>query len=632
MSGFIIGTAGHVDHGKSVLIRALTGIDPDRLAEEKQRGMTIDLGFAWIDLPRAGRVGIVDVPGHERFLKNMLAGAGGVDLALLVVAADEGVMPQTREHLDILALLDVRQVVAAVTKIDLADPDLVRLVTGEVRELLAERKLPLAAAVPTSAVTGDGLEELRGALDAALAVLQPRGGTGPARLPIDRVFTMTGFGTVVTGTLVSGTLRVGDALRVLPGRLECRIRGLQVHGEKVEEATPGHRVAVNLVGASKHELARGQVLAQAGACEETTIFDALATLLPTAKAVRHYARVRLHVGTAEVIARLALGSDQTLEPGREGAVQVRCERPIACAKGDRFVLRQYSPGVTIGGGVVVDPAAKRKRRAAIERGAFARALSASPEETVLAAVRASPSGLRAREITERARLPDTEAGPMVERLAADGMLVSLAGRMLTPDVLRALGEALLAAVREYHDKNPAEPEMPKATWAAGSPLAEDPKALDAAAALLAGQGELVVSGAGVRLPQFEARLSEKQDALLQRVERLLLDARLTVPTVGELDRIAGIPPQAVREILRLGRNVRRIVKVSDSLFYPATTIEEVKRMVREEIERSGSVTVASFRDLTGTSRKYTLPLLEYLDSVGFTQRSGDERTLVPEAE
>lgn len=627
MKPLIIGTAGHVDHGKSTLIKALTGIDPDRLREEQQRGMTIDLGFAWLNLPRSGRVGIVDVPGHEKFLKNMLAGAGGVDLALLVVAADEAVMPQTREHLDILSLLDVRGVVVALTKCDLADQEMRALVAEDVRALLAERDLPEPKIVETSAVTGSGLDELRDTLDAQLERMPARDAGAPARMPVDRVFTMTGFGTVVTGTLVAGTLEEGGSYLLVPGSLTCRIRGLQVHGQKVSRAIAGQRVAANLSGPAKDKLHRGQVLCAPGACEETLCCDALITLLRDAPPLKHGARVRLHIGAAEVIARVALGTGE-IGAGETAAAQLRCESAIACAKGDRFVLRRYSPGITMGGGQIVQPNAPRRKRAQIDSRAFAGALSASPEEAVLTALDSSASGLDIAQIGRLCALRPSEVRAVVERLVADGRVIALGERILTLRGWEALKEALLRPIRTYHASHPTEPTMPKATWAAATPLQTDPRALDAALTRLAEEGLVVSGGTGVRLADFRLELSEKQQALVDRVVRLLVDAGFRVPTLGELPRVAGIPEPAVLEVLRLARNLGRVVKVSDELYYPVETVEEIKRLVREEIRRTGGLTVAAFRDLTQTSRKYAVPLVEYLDSIKFTRRVGDDRVLV----
>ncbi len=628
MKPLIIGTAGHVDHGKSTLIKALTGIDPDRLREEQQRGMTIDLGFAWLDLPRSGRVGIVDVPGHERFLKNMLAGAGGVDLALLVVAADEGVMPQTREHLDILSLLDVHGVVVALTKCDLADGEMRALAAEDVRTLLEECKLPEPTIVETSAVTGSGLDELRETLDSALERMPARDTGAPARMPVDRVFTMTGFGTVVTGTLVAGTLAEGASYVLVPGSLDCRIRGLQVHGKKVSRAVAGQRVAANLTGVAKEKLHRGQMLSARGACEETLCCDALITLLRDAPPLKHGVRVRLHIGTAEVIARVALGSSMDeIGSGETGAVQLRCESPIACAKGDRFVLRRYSPGITIGGGQIVLPIAPRRKRAQIESEAFADALSASPEEAVLAALDSSASGLDFVQIGRLCGLQPAEARDIVERLGASGRVITLGERILTLRGWEALKEALVRPIRTYHASHTTTPMMPKATWAAATPIQDDPKALDAALARLSDDGLVVSSGAGVRLADFHVQVSEKQQALVDRVVKLLLDASFRVPTVSELPRVAGLPEPAINEVLRLARNLGRVVKVSDDLYYPVETVEEIKRLVREKVGCTGGLTVAAFRDLTQTSRKYAVPLVEYLDSIHFTRRVGDDRVL-----
>lgn len=618
MKPLIIGTAGHVDHGKSTLIKALTGIDPDRLREEQQRGMTIDLGFAWIDLPDVGRVGIVDVPGHERFLKNMLAGAGGVDLALLVVAADEGVMPQTLEHLDILSLLDVRGLIVALTKTDLADEDMRALVREEALEMVAKRGLPAPVVVEVSATSGAGLEDLSSALANALSEMPARDKNAPARMPIDRVFTMTGFGTVVTGTLVSGTLREGDQLKVFPGGWEARVRGLQVHGLNASEAVAGQRVAVNVAGAPKDKLERGQALASPGACEETSLADAVIRLLPGAPALRHQNRVRVHIGTAEALARVALNpSGQILE---EGAAQLLFESPVACAKGDRFVLRRYSPGITVGGGVIVVPVAKRRKRATIDMNAFSAGLRSSPEEAILNALRAETVGYWPRDLAVQTGL----SVAAVQEAIAGMELVSLGGRLVAPDNWPRVREGLLEPLRKFHADNPAAPEMAKAAWLALTPLKGDARAADAA---LARMDEVTASGAGVRLSDFEVKLAPKQEALLRKVEEALLAAGIRVPTVNELTRLVGLPLPAVQEMLRLGRALGKFARVSDELYYPVSTLEPILAQVRAEIEASGKITAARFRDMTDTSRKYAVPLLEYMDEIRLTRRVGDDRVL-----
>ncbi len=626
----IIGTAGHVDHGKSTLITALTGTNPDRLKEEQERGMTIDLGFAALTLPNGQTVGIVDVPGHERFLKNMLAGAGGVDVVLLVIAADEGIMPQTREHLDILRLLDVKAGVVALTKCDLVDAEWLQLVTDEVRGFLQDTPLRDAPVIAVSAVTGQGLPELLNALQEAVERVPAREINAPFRLPIDRVFTLAGAGTVVTGTLVSGRIRVGDPIEILPPRLQSRARQIQVHGRKVEEAVAGSRVAINLPSVEKEQLERGMVCAPPGVFQPTQAFDAQLSLLPDAvKGLAHRARIRLYLGTAEVIGRVSLLESERLEPGQQGFVQLRLEKPLVAARGDRFVIRTYSPMFTIGGGVVLEPHAPRHRRfdpAALER--LRSLLKGNPEEKILAILAQSPAGMDEAELTRRAEMDAQSVLAILNRLETQAQAVHVGEVWFARGVWDNLRQQVEAALQRYHQQNPLRTGMPREELRSTLGGRIPARLFEAMLLRWQEEGMLALQGALVRLAGFTIRLNERQQRLAQRVEQILREAGVTPPPIEIISQQAGAPPDAVRAMIQVLLEQGILVRLEGDLFFHRETIDQLADLVRRAIREKGSLSVGEFRDLTGSSRKFAVPLLEYFDSIRLTRRVGDVRVLV----
>ncbi|GIV15224.1 MAG: selenocysteine-specific translation elongation factor [Armatimonadota bacterium] len=626
----IIGTAGHVDHGKSTLITALTGTNPDRLKEEQERGMTIDLGFAALTLPNGQTVGIVDVPGHERFLKNMLAGAGGVDVVLLVIAADEGVMPQTREHLDILRLLDVKAGVVALTKCDLVDPEWLQLVTEEVRAFLQDTPLRDVPVVAVSAVTGQGLPELLRALQEAVARVPVREVNAPFRLPIDRVFTLAGAGTVVTGTLVSGRVRVGDAIEILPPGLHSRARQIQVHGRKVEEAVAGSRVAINLPGVEKEQLERGMVCAPPDVFQPTQAFDAQLSLLPdAAKGLAHRTRIRLYLGTAEVIGRVSLLDSERLEPGQQGFVQLRMEKPLVAARGDRFVIRTYSPMFTVGGGIVLEPHAARHKRfdsAVIER--LQSLLGGSPEERVLAILAQSPAGMHEAELARHAETDVQSVLAILDRLQTQEQAVRVGDVWFARSVWDSLRQRVEHTLHRYHQQNPLRAGMPREELRSTLGGKLPARLFEAMLLRWQEEGVLTLQGALVRLAGFTVRLNERQQRLAQRVEQILREAGVTPPPVEIISQQAGAPPDAVRAMIQVLLEQGMLVRLEGDLFFHRETIDRLAELVKRTIREKGSLSVGEFRDLTGSSRKFAVPLLEYFDSIRLTRRVGDVRVLV----
>ena len=614
----VIGTAGHVDHGKSTLVQRLTGIDPDRLAEEKARALTIDLGFAWLTLPDGETLGIVDVPGHRDFIENMLAGVGGIDAALLVVAADEGVMPQTREHLAILDLLGIDAGLVALTRVDLVDdPEWLELVKEDVLELLDGTCLADAPMVPVSATTDVGINELLDCLGTVLATRQERQDAGQPRLPVDRVFTMSGFGTVVTGTLTGGALHVGDEIELQPGFLSGRIRGLQSYQQKVQSALPGTRVAVNISGLAKATIARGHVLSKPGLLRSTTLADVTFRYLSTAsRPLRHNAEVKLFSGTAETSARVRLLSGDELTPGASGWLQLRLARPVPLAYNDRFILRRPSPAETIGGGVVIDPHPGRnwkRNQTQVLRRMQINAEGSPAQRLALAA------GGRKPRTRSELQLASGFGSAALETALADALqqnlLVALAGpRWLARSDWQALTQQLQALLADFHRHYPLRRGMPRE--AVRSQLRLEQTTLTA----LIEQDVAVDSEDDVvRLSAHEIRFTQQQQDQADRLMTLLQENPYTPPSWTEAVAVTG------EELLGALLESGAIVRVAPEILFGVAAWRELVRAVLEIIERDGSVSASQLRDRFGTSRKYAIGLLESLDDARVTRRREDVR-------
>jgi selenocysteine-specific elongation factor len=631
----VIGTAGHVDHGKSTLVHALTGIDPDRLREEKEREMTIDLGFAWLALPNGEQVGIVDVPGHRDFIENMLAGVGGVDAALFIVAADEGVMPQTREHLAILDLLGVDKGVVALTKTDAAESEeWIELVSADVSETLEGTALAGAPIIPVSARTGQGLDDLTAALEDMLAHIEPRRDRGRPRLPIDRVFTISGFGTVITGTLADGCFEVGQEVEIQPQGLKARVRGLQTHKEKVDRAVPGSRVAMNLSGVGKTDVARGNVVTTPGWLRGTVLVDVQLRYLPAApRPLRHNTQLKFFSGAAETMARVRLLGQDKLQPGETGWAQLRLEEPVALVKGDRFIVRLPSPAATVGGGAVVDPhPGRRHRRFRPEVIARLETLAqGSPAEILLQALeRRGPTP--ARDLLSASGLGDAAPGALAQ-LLAEGQAVLLgehAGSMgqdwassnqllATRSWWSNLAETLVRQLSAYHAKFPLRVGMAREALRSGLKL--DAKVFNAAMAQASAERLVVEEGAIIRLPSHQVRLTPDQQ---RDVDTLLAQfRRQPYATPSYKDSVASVGEEVLGVLVDRGD----LVQVSPEVLFLPETYEKMVARIREHIEREGSITLAQVRDMFQTSRKYAQGVLEHLDEIGVTKRVGDERVL-----
>ena len=626
----VIGTAGHVDHGKSTLVAALTGTHPDRLKEEQEREMTIDLGFAWMTLPGGETVGIVDVPGHRDFIENMLAGVGGIDAALFVVAADEGVMPQTREHLAILDILQIENGVIALTKIDLVpDADWLELVELDVRQAVQGSVLADAPIVPVSSRSGAGLPELMRALESRLAERPPRPDLGRARLPVDRVFTIAGFGTVVTGTLVDGRLKLGEEIELQPSGQRGRIRGLQTHKKKEQSAVPGSRTAVNISGLDVDQIRRGEVLAHPGRYRDARLLDVHFKLLADAAGpLRHSAEVKFFTGSAEVLARVRLLGVEELQPGSQGWLQLELREPVVAVRGDRYILRRPSPSETLGGGAVVDPQPKRHRRfdeatiAALES-----LLKGSPAEVLASAFQAL--GIASlKDAAARSRLETEPAAEALKALVESGQLVLLEAGDPAPqaDLLAALAptwqtlrEKAQREVEAYHKANPLRRGMPREELKSRLKLAARP--FNAALKKLVQEGLLEENAALVQLPGHAASFNPQQQAALEGLLARFTAAPYTPPSVKEAQ--AEVGEEVYLALLDLGR----LVQVSPEVVFRREDYAEMLRQVRAHFEQEPTLTVIQFRDRFNTSRKYALGFLEHLDAVGVTVREGDYRRL-----
>ena len=627
----VVGTAGHVDHGKTELVKALTGINTDRLAEEQERQLSIDIGFAHLDLPSGVRVGIVDVPGHERFVKNMLAGATGIDLVMLIVAADEGVMPQTREHLDILTLLGVRSGLIVLTKSDLVDEEMLELVADDVRGVVAGGPLAEARMVATSARTDAGLDELVAALSEALAQVRPPDVRGPARLPIDRVFTMPGFGTVVTGTLIRGRLAVEDEVEILPHQFTARVRGLQVHGLDVEEVAAAKRVAGNLARLSGTGVERGDTLCAPGSMKPSSMIDVRLELLARTRApLKQRTRVRLHHGTAEALGRVYFMDRELLEPGESCIAQLRLEGLIAASRDDRFVIRSYSPMFTIGGGVVLDPAPRRHRARDTE--AVARLGAAETGQAVDVArqwiAQAKRPVFTSAELATDLQLDAADAKGIVQTLVQSGELEPLIGTeaFAPAPAHHALTESVLAGLGAYHQRNPLAAAMPKEALQAQ--VGRPPGALlSDVLRRLAEAGEIAVASEGVRVGTHEVRVSPEQQRSLEAMTALARRARFAPPTrEAVLEAARARTPDEARALFAMLAASGELVAATEHVYH-RDTLQEAERLIRAHVAEKGPFTIADLRDMTGSSRKYVVPLAEYLDGIGLTRRQGDLRTV-----
>jgi selenocysteine-specific elongation factor len=625
----IVGTAGHIDHGKTALVKALTGTDADRLEEEKRRGITIDIGFAHLELAAPNgeklRIGFVDVPGHERFVRNMLAGIGGIDLVVLVIAADEGIMPQTREHFDICRLLGVRRGMTVLNKSDAVDAETLEVVRMEVAEFLRGSFLDPAHAplIAASSLTGAGIEDVKAALARVAGEATARDSAALARLPIDRVFTMKGFGTVVTGTLVAGTIRKEEELEVFASGQRVRVRGVQVHGAAAESAIAGQRTALNLAGVATEELQRGMSLAAAGVFRSTSRIDTRLSLLKSAKPLKDGARVHFHAFTAETIAEVRFHGAKLLKPGEEGFAQLKLAEPVLLLPGDRFIVRQFSPVVTIGGGAVLDAAPIRKKRGEDVIALLKILRDGTPAQVLGARVaRRGANGLRVDDVPGEMNMRRGEIAKLAEQAG-----VMLCGEMLVaPAAFGAATADVLTAVRNFHDANPLVPGMN--TEELRERVNLGPEVFYGVLEKLTAEKKLAISGDLAHLPGRGVVMKDEEAESKKIIEQAFQTAGLKVPFLKDVLASVKVDKIRAQKIVTLLLRDRVLIKLGDELVFHQSALTELREKIGALKKTTAKIDVSKFKELTDVSRKYAIPLLEYLDRERVTKRVGDERIIL----
>ncbi|HDP70536.1 MAG TPA: selenocysteine-specific translation elongation factor [Actinobacteria bacterium] len=636
MKNIIIGTAGHIDHGKTTLIKALTSTDTDRLIEEKERGISIDLGFAQFKLPSGNRVGIVDVPGHERFVKNMLAGATGMDLVLLVVAADDGVMPQTKEHLAIANLLGVEKAVVVVTKVDLVEKSWLELVIDDIKGMLKGTSFESSPIISVSSVKGIGFKELIEEIDTVAKEVTEKDLQAPYRLPVDRVFTLKGIGTVVTGTLWSGKISVEEQVVILPKGIDARVRSLQVHDESVETAYAGQRVAINLAGINLEDVKRGDVMLPPNYLKPTYMFDARLHLLPDApKSLKNRARVRIYHATHEILGRVILLNKEELNPGESDFVQFRLEAPIIPKYGDRYVVRRYSPMLTIGGGKIIDGHPHKHKRFKPEVISRLKILEGGKSEEIVRIIFKEffDSLITKEDIVTHYELPDDKLNAIFKSLVEKGEVLSVGATETESDFYlhkegyENLKKAILDYLERYHKENPLSPGAKKDVMRAQIMSHLSSRQTDALLAKLNTSKFIVLEGDVIRHAKAKTQLSREQRDKLERILAILKEGMFAPLTLNELEDKVDISADELREYLRKLTLKGDITRVRYDLFYHTGAFTEAKTKLVDFLEKNEKISPVEFKDLLGVTRKYALPLLEYFDSQKITRRVGSDRVL-----
>ncbi|MEE9567676.1 MAG: selenocysteine-specific translation elongation factor [Desulfobacteria bacterium] len=633
MKQIILGTAGHIDHGKTSLIKALTGIDTDRLKEEKLRGITIELGFAWLDLPSGQRLGIVDVPGHEKFVKNMVAGASGVDLVALIIAADEGVMPQTKEHLDICNLLGVKHGLVVLTKIDTVDEEWLEMVTDDVQRFLEGSFLEGAPIIPVSALTGQGLPQLLEALETLCEVVPERTSSGLFRLPVDRVFTMKGFGTVITGSLVSGKVRVGETVVIYPSGIQSKVRGVQVHGQKADQATASMRTAINFQGIDRAAIARGDVVGDVNTLKPSYMVDGLLLYIASnEKALKNRTKVRFHTGTSEILGYAILLDRDELSPGETTVAQFRFDSPVAVVKDDRFVIRSYSPVRTIGGGHILNPIPRKHKRFKEQLVTELKGLAESPPGEIIAyhVKESGISGLPFSELRLMTNLSEKDLGENLQHLLSQRAIVQVDRENRTfihGSVFDELRQKTIKALEGYHKDHPLKAGMSKqrlmstlSPWLSNklfSLLVQDLT-----------KGNTVIQEKEImRLSEHKVALGADEKDIRHRIERAYLESGLQPPYFRDLTASLGQNSAHTKEILMHMLEEGTLVKVKEDLYFHRRVIDDLKNGLVSYLKANGEIDTPQFKEMTGVSRKYTIPLIEFFDATKVTIRIGDIRRL-----
>jgi selenocysteine-specific elongation factor len=622
---FIIGTAGHVDHGKTALIRALTGQETDRLKEEQERGISIDLGFAPFRLPGGEIAGVVDVPGHERFIHNMLAGVGGIDLVLLVVDVMEGVMPQTREHLQILQLLEIPRGIVVLTKCDLADEEWADIVEEEIREEVAETFLKEAPFCRVSSITGAGLPELVQTIRDQLKASDPKDSDGPLRLPIDRHFTVAGFGTVVTGTLLSGRVRVGDQVEVLPPGEKVRVREVQVHGKKVDEAVAGQRAALNLAGLDRERLQRGAVVGTPGIFEQTERLDARLTLLPTAaRPLKFRDPIHFYLGTARVVGVVALLDRDVMEPGESAIVQIHLDRPLVAHRQDRFIIRSYSPMTTIGGGSVIDPNPAKHRRFRAE---VMKALGEleSGEKSFLLQKLVEQGCARVKELEVLSGMGQERIFGHLEKLAEEGKVVRVADQWATVETVRAWRMKMIEEAERFHAANTLLPGIPHATLKGVLPSTLLPKTFEQLLAMALADGDLVQQGEFLARPGYAPSLSPVEQKLADTIEAAYREEGALAKNKIEMCDRLNLEPNRVESLFGYLVSNGRLMRLNDESYFHPDVYRKAMQLLQRHFASHETLTLAEFRDQLGSARKQVQAFMEHCDGLKYTMRKGDVR-------
>ncbi len=629
----ILGTAGHIDHGKTSLIKAISGYDTDRLKEEKKRGITIELGFASLDLSSGIHIGIVDVPGHEKFVKNMVAGATGIDVVTMIIAADEGVMPQTREHLEICTLLGIQYGFVVLTKMDMVDEEWAELVQEDIHSFVEGTFLEDAPVLPVSSVTGQGIPELLATLDDYCNHISVKKPGGIFRLPVDRVFTMKGFGTVITGTLISGSISLGETVRIYPGETRSKIRGLQVHDHQVTAAEAGMRTAINFQGIEKAVVNRGDVVARPDTLINSYMLDVELYLLPSnPRVLKNRVRVRLHTGTSEVPCIVILLDRDSLDPGESAFVQLRLETPMACIKDDRFVLRSYSPVRTLGGGRVLNPVPNKHKRFRDQTNADLKALANADEQGIIL-LNAREAGYRELSHAEIPVMTNLSGKPLekhLQMLLSKQLLVQTDRenkRYLHKDTGELFASDMLALLTAYHRDHPLKSGMSKGELKAKFPRIMSEKLFNFLLNALASAGSIIIAENTVRLPGHEVTLKADQSDIKEKIIQTYHASGLQPPYFKELTATLGTEPKEAKNVLMLLVKEGTIIKVKEDLFFHADVIRELQQRLTDFLKAHREITTPQFKEMTGASRKYTIPLLEYFDATGFTIRVGDIRQL-----
>jgi selenocysteine-specific elongation factor len=634
MKHIVIGTAGHVDHGKTALIKAITGIDTDRLKEEKERGISIELGFASLTLPSSQACGIVDVPGHERFIKNMVSGAAGIDMVILVIAADEGVMPQTREHLHICSLLGITRGIVALTKIDMVDKEWLDLVTDDIHKFLKRTFLESSPVVPVSSVTGAGIKDLLGALDSAASEIEREEDAGLFRLPVDRVFTMKGFGTVVTGTLISGDIRLGEDVEVLPQGVIAKVRGIQIHNQSATIAEAGQRTAINLQGVEKATIVRGDVLARPQTLKPSSRLDLYIEYLSNnTKKLKNRNLARFHVGTNEVIGRMIILDSEEIEPGSKGYAQIVLASPIAAMARDRFVIRSYSPVTTIGGGLIIDPLPARKHKRNSEKILHEFDLLHSGTDSERVAVIIERSGIEGIDLLQlviRTGIHQNLLKNMFKSMHSKGQDVIIEvdeSKVISFPVYQNLQKQILLEMQAYHERYPLKEGISKGELRNIIGQSISPRLFNMAVRDLENRREIVVDRENLRISGHSVDLKGELEDLRVEISGIYTGAGLTPPTVKELMEKFAARKNLAESVINVMLKEGSLIKINEDLYFHRDVLLRLRENYKNLLLRDGKATPASFKELTGLSRKFIIPLMEYFDITKLTIRAGDHRIL-----